>query len=501
MKDIVLAIDIGTGSTRAALVSSSAEIIDIVQTEYDQFSPKVGWSEQQPSEWWLSTLMCINELFNKHPDMAKRIAVVSACGQMHGTVLLDVNGELVVDTAILWNDKRAEDITERFKAEFASEELVEVVNNPPTSAWPAFKLKWIKENQPEVWSKVDKVLMPKDYINYRLTGVCATDLSEASCFYLMNSTDKSYDTHMLNLFGFSEGMFPEIRSASDIIGSTTAEVEAVTSLPEGTPVIAGTADMAATLLGSGVYKPGQASDSTGTSTLLTLVSDRPSSNLHMNNLHLANEKWGTFSILDAGGDAMRWVRLVLKDNQVSYPELAKQAQNAPIGSNALMFLPYLTGERNSEKCNSKAQWFGLSRMHRIGDIYRSVMEGVAFAAKRNLDAMKTSEKISQIIASGGGAKDDFWLRIKASVYNVPIVKTKGDENGILGCAMLGCLAIGAYDDLDKTVEKFVLVDKVINPVPEWVEYYERAYVLYNQLYKSSQQYYDQLDDLTGVSIQ
>jgi len=500
MKDLVLAIDIGTGSARAALVEKSGRIIEIIQQEHDQITPKTGWSEQKPSSWWQGAQTCVKQLLTLHKEKVSNIAVVSVCGQMHGTVLLDKNGELADDRAILWNDKRPESLVEDFTNQFDVAALVSVVNNPPTTAWPAFKLSWVQHNQPDVWSRVHTVLMPKDFINFKLTGNVATDYSEASCFYLMDQASRQYDADMLKRFNIPASILPPIFLATDVIGQVSEQASQDTLIPQGVPVIAGTSDMAATLLGSGVYRSGQASDSTGTSTLITVVSEKPTADLLLNNLHLANPAWGTFSILDAGGDAMRWARLALQENNIGYADLVAKAKASPVGSNSLLFLPYLTGERNSETNNSRAQFFGLSRKHRLGDMFRSVMEGVAFAAKKNLDSMvKQIGNVEQMIASGGGAKDEFWLQIKASAYNVPIVKTDVEENGVLGCAMLGGVGVGLFDSVEQAAKRVVTFDKEILPIPEWVDHYQAMFEVYDDLYTSSQRFYNRLDQLDSLA--
>lgn len=226
--------------------------------------------------------------------------------------------------------------------------------------------------------------MPKDYINFMLTGAMATDYSEASCYFLMDSETRSWSSQACETFGLRVDQLPELKLSSDIIGQVTQRAADLTGLPAGIPVVAGTSDMAASLLGSGVYEPGMASDSTGTSTLMTVVSPRPLHHPLVNNLHLANAAWGGFTILDAGGDAVRWARLALADNQITHPQLLQEAAAVPAGAEGLLFLPYLTGERLAEHTNSRAQFFGLQRKHRRGHLFRAVLEGVAFASWRNL---------------------------------------------------------------------------------------------------------------------
>lgn len=432
MKDKILTIDVGTGSTRAAIVRIDGAMIGFAQREYEQTTPRAGWSEQAPSLWWQAACDCIREVLYRYPETAAQIAVIGACGQMHGTVLLDDRGELVEDRALLWNDKRSQPQVDAFNAREGWEKWLAHLNNPPAAAWPAFKLAWWRENHPDRWSQLAKVLMPKDYINFMLTGAMATDYSEASC-----------------------------------------------------------------LLGSGVYEPGMASDSTGTSTLMTVVSPRPLHHPLVNNLHLANAAWGGFTILDAGGDAVRWARLALADNQITHPQLLQEAAAVPAGAEGLLFLPYLTGERLAEHTNSRAQFFGLQRKHRRGHLFRAVLEGVAFASWRNLRQLqKCGQYPQQMIASGGGARSSLWLEIKAAAYNLPILSTRNQENGVTGCGIIAGVGVGLYADFASGVRQTVQFDKLISPDPRLRDYYHACCELFDTLYRQSAALYDRLDALS-----
>ncbi|WP_171883202.1 xylulokinase [Klebsiella pneumoniae] len=414
MKDKILTIDVGTGSTRAAIVRIDGAMIGFAQREYEQTTPRAGWSEQAPSLWWQAACDCIREVLYRYPETAAQIAVIGACGQMHGTVLLDDRGELVEDRALLWNDKRSQPQVDAFNAREGWEKWLAHLNNPPAAAWPAFKLAWWRENHPDRWSQLAKVLMPKDYINFMLTGAMATDYSEASCYSLM-----------------------------------------------------------------------------------TVVSPRPLHHTLVNNLHLANAAWGGFTILDAGGDAVRWARLALADNQITHPQLLQEAAAVPAGAEGLLFLPYLTGERLAEHTNSRAQFFGLQRKHRRGHLFRAVLEGVAFASWRNLRQLqKCGLYPQQMIASGGGARSSLWLEIKAAAYNLPILSTRNQENGVTGCGIIAGVGVGLYADFASGVRQTVQFDKLISPDPRLRDYYHACCELFDTLYRQSAALYDRLDALS-----
>lgn len=497
MKNKMLTIDVGTGSTRAAILRIDGSVVGFAQREYEQTSPRAGWSEQAPSLWWQSACECIREVLHRYPETSSEIAVIGACGQMHGTVLLDNNGCLVEDKALLWNDKRSKPQVDHFVEREGLETWLSHLNNPPAAAWPAFKLAWWREHCEESWTRIAKVLMPKDYINFMLTGAIATDYSEASCYFLMDSDSRKWSSQALSLFDLRAEQLPDLKLSSDIIGYVTSDAAILTGLPAGIPVVAGTSDMAATLLGSGVYEPGMASDSTGTSTLLTVVSDRPLLHSRVNNLHLANPAWGGFTILDAGGDAVRWARQALAENQISHPELLLEAASIRAGAEGLLFLPYLTGERLAEKNNSRAQFFGLQRKHRRGHLFRAVLEGVAFASWRNLRQLQAcGQHPEQMIASGGGARSRLWLEIKAAAYNLPILSTRNQENGVTGCGIIAGVGVGLYADFASGVRQTVQFDEQILPDPALQEYYLSCSELFDTLYQQSAILYDRLDALS-----
>lgn len=496
MKDKILTIDVGTGSTRAAIVRIDGAMIGFAQREYEQTTPRAGWSEQAPSLWWQAACDCIREVLYRYPETAAQIAVIGACGQMHGTVLLDDRGELVEDRALLWNDKRSQPQVDAFNAREGWEKWLAHLNNPPAAAWPAFKLAWWRENHPDCWSQLAKVLMPKDYINFMLTGAMATDYSEASCYFLMDSETRSWSSQACETFGLRVDQLPELKLSSDIIGQVTQRAADLTGLPAGIPVVAGTSDMAASLLGSGVYEPGMASDSTGTSTLMTVVSPRPLHHPLVNNLHLANAAWADLrsSTPAAMPFAGRGWHLPITRLRI---HSLQEAAAVPAGAEGLLFLPYLTGERLAEHTNSRAQFFGLQRKHRRGHLFRAVLEGVAFASWRNLRQLqKCGQYPQQMIASGGGARSSLWLEIKAAAYNLPILSTRNQENGVTGCGIIAGVGVGLYADFASGVRQTVQFDKVISPDPRLRDYYHACSELFDTLYRQSAALYDRLDALS-----
>jgi xylulokinase len=496
MKDLLLAIDVGTGSVRAALITLTGETAAFSAREHDQIVPQFGWSEQRPESWWEGAVASVRTVLGKIDQGSHRVAGVAACGQMHGTVLIDDDGRLVLDRVPLWNDKRTREIVEEFERTHDTGRLLRIVGNPPTVAFAAFKLMWIKQHEPKAYAAARTLLMPKDYINFRLTGERATDFPEASCNYLLDVSTRSWSQEMVSLAGLDLQMLPPLKDASEVLGTVGKQAALETGLLEGTPVVVGAGDYPVTLLGSGVTHPGMGSDVTGTSTLITLMTMEPVLDPAITNVQGVAGGWGAFTILDAGGDAMRWARRAFHDNQYSYERIVELAAEAPAGADRLIFLPYLNGERLAKQGNSRAQFVGLTSGHQAGHLHRAVMEGVAFASRRNIEIMKArGNKLERLVAAGGGAKTRLWLEIKASVYGCPILTTADPECGVLGCAMLAGVGAGIFNNLDDAVQRLVRYDAEIQPNPQWSERYDRTAAFFNRVYSQSEDYWDEMEKL------
>lgn len=494
-RDLFLAIDVGTGSVRSALVDLNGNPVAFQAKEHAQIVPRPGWAEQRPRQWWEGAVETTRAVLQSMPGAADRIAAVAACGQMHGTVLIDAAGEPVLDAVPLWNDKRTRPLVERVQRDHGIEGFLPLTANPPAVAWQAFKLAWIKENHLDAYRRAATLLMPKDYINFKLTGERAVDYPEASCSFLFSYQDNGWSRKITDLLDLNYDLLPPLKLPAEFIGRVMRSAAELTGLQEGTPVVTGVGDFSASLLGSGVIRPGIGSDSTGTSTLVTLCTERPSLNPAITNvLSVDGRNWNAFTILDAGGDAMRWARRAFHENQYSYEQIVHLAESAPAGSDQLLFLPYLNGERLGAHQNARAQFFGLTSAHGTPHLHRAVMEGVAFAARRNLRLMRAAgHPIDLLVASGGGAKTPLWLEIKASIYGCPIVVPKKAECGVMGCAILAGLATGVYRDFEDAVGRCVEFGPAIGPNPAWGVTYERLGELFDDLHEVNQQFYDRLD--------
>ena len=482
-KDLVLAIDVGTGSVRAALFDLSGRTVAFRAREHDQIVPGFGRAEQRPADWWEGAVASIRDVLDAADGGARRVLAVAACGQMHGTVLIDAEGELALDSVQLWNDKRATAEVRAFAAANDVDALWPLTANPPSVAWPGFKLQWIANHQPKALARAATLLMPKDYINFRLTGRRGMDESDASCTYLFDATTNAWSPLLAERLGVDPALLPPVYNASALIGAVTPEAAAATGLLAGTPVAAGTSDFAATLLGSGVSREHRGSDITGTSTLIAAYAPQPLEDPIVTNMRTADGAWAAFTILDAGGDAMRWARRALHRNEASYDAIVAMAAAAPPGADRLLFLPYLNGERLGGAAGARAEFFGLTSGHDAGHMHRAVMEGVAFAAKRNLAVLeRKSGRIESIVAAAGGARG-LWLEIKASIYDRPILLPAAAEAGVAGSAMIAALAAGALADWAEARARFVSFADEIHPNPAWRDRYRRYSELFDARYE------------------
>ncbi len=416
---------------------------------------------------------------------------------MHGTVLVDDRGALVRETAPLWNDKRTVDYVTAFEAANRPENYLADCANPPTPAWPGFKLQWLRGNDPSAYRSTAAVLMPKDYINLRLTGQIAMDRGDGGASFLMDPRTGDWSQKMVGLLGLDQAKLAPLRNPVEILGSVTAQAAVETGLLEGTPVLVGGADYPVALLGSGVCRPGVGSEVMGTSAIITAIASQPLLDPSVCNVGTVEGNWGAFMLLESGGDAMRWARRAFHEKQFSYEDIVAKAAEAPAGSERLFFMPYLAGERLGDHRNARAQYFGIGAGHGLAHMHRSILEGVAFAVKRHINILDriSGAPLERVIASGGGAKTKLWLKIKASVYDIPILVPREAECGLVGCGIMAATATGHFSDLQAAADAYVAYDEEIRPDPAWADIYRPMQTFFEKLYQHSQTLYDDLDRL------
>jgi xylulokinase len=342
--------------------------------------------------------------------------------------------------------------------------------------------------------------MPKDYINFRLTGEIAMDTGDASCSFLMNPSTRAWSPAMIERMGLDARLLPPIRNPLDIIGHVTEEAALASGLRAGTPVMVGGADYPMALLGSGACRPGLGSDSTGTGAIVTMIAEKPLLDPEISNVATIEGNWAPFVLLETGGDGMRWARRAFHEGKLSYGDIVERAQKAPPGSDALLFMPFLTGERLGQHRNSRAQFFGLGAGHGVAHLHRAILEGIAFAMARHIRIMEASsgKRLERMIAAGGGARTKLWLKIKASVFDTPVLVPQEPECGLVGCAAMAATATGRFSRTEDAAEAYVRYDEEIAPDPAWVEVYSHVQPVFDRLYHHSKALYDDMDALAAL---
>lgn len=464
---LILTIDVGTGTVRAALVDMSGVVVGMRSVSHASSFPQHGWVEQRPQDWWDGARQAIAATLGD-TGLHRSVAAIACCGQMHAPVLVDRRGELVLERVPLWNDKRAAATATRLEAQRAGGTQV----NPATSAWPGVKLAWLSEHQPEALAASDRMMMPKDYINFRLTGSIAVDWSEAGSSYLTDPESKDWCDDEVARMGLSRSLFPPILRSDHIVGRVSRAAADATGLPEGLPVLVGAGDFPVAILGSGVVRTGMISDVTGTSFLLTRLVADPFRHRSIMNLGTVTGGWGAFAVVDAAGDAIRWASRSIDRGMRSYEALSADAASVAAGADGLIFLPYLTGERLGQGPGSRAAFVGLTARHEAPHLHRAIMEGVVLAMEEAFRPVALHGGMPDaIVSTAGGARSELWLRIKADVFGCPLLPTVEPEAGLVGCAALGFAGLGYYASPAEAAQTMVRYRAPVLPDPDRVRRY------------------------------
>jgi xylulokinase len=484
MPDAVLAIDIGTQSSRAAILDTDGGLLASASRPHELAVPRPGWAEQDPDEWWQATAANIRDALAQAP--AARLAAVAVCGQMHGTVPVAQDGRLLASAVQLWCDKRAASIADEVTARHDLDTLQRLTGNVPTAAWSGFKMAWMQREQPELYDAAWQILTPKDFINYRLTGVAATDVSEASGSFLMDAANERWSPDLVALLGLDASKLPPIHASSAVIGGISAEAARLTGLGAGLPVVAGSGDMLCQLLGSGVSAPGMACDTSGTASVISFYAAGPVADRRLMNLHAAGSHWIAFGILDSGGGAIRWwldgFGDSAGDQDAAYERLLADAASVPPGSEGLLFLPYLQGERTLGSADSRGVFFGFHPRHTRAHATRAMLEGICFDLRQSLEIVREAGiEVTRMRTGGGGARSALWSQIKADIYGMPVAPLQHEEVGILGAAMLALTGAGIVPDL-QAASRLVAEREPFQPEIRNIARYDAQFGLFRDLH-------------------
>ena len=452
-----IGIDLGTSSVKLLMMDEEGTLIASVSKEYPLLFPQDGWAEQRPEDWWEAVKAGLREL-TAGCD-ASQIRGVSFGGQMHGLVMLDEH-DRVVRPAILWNDGRSQKQCEYLNNVIGREKLSALTANIAFAGFTAPKILWVRENEPENFAAARKIMLPKDYIAYRMTGVFSTDYSDASGMLLLDVKNKRWSQEMLELCGIDKSMLPKLYESYEITGTVRSEVARETGLPEGVKVAAGAGDNAAAAIGTGTVENGQCNISLGTSGTVFIAQDTFSVD-PQNALHSFAHATGKYHlmgcILSAASCNRWWLEDVLGTKDYSFNERGVMSSSARLGENSVFFLPYLMGERSPHNDpDVRGMFIGMSLNTTRADMSLAVLEGVAFALRDCVEIARAQGiEITSANVCGGGARSQIWRRILANVLNMEITTLKKEEGPAFGAAILAAIGCGAFADVNEAVQRLM----------------------------------------------
>jgi len=504
MKKSLLGIDVGTSGTKVALYGVDGTLLAAHTAEYPMLQPQNGWAEQNPIDWWNATVegirAVLSETVSANAGIASaeniEIAGIGLSGQMHGLVLLDAAGE-VLRPAIIWCDQRTSAEVEYMKA-LAGEKLIsEISANPPMTGFTAAKILWVQKNEPKIYEKCEHILLPKDYIRYKLTGEFATDVSDASGTQLLDVSKREWSGELALKFGIRADLLPKLYESQEITGALSEKAEGEIGLAAGIPVVAGAGDNAAAAVGVGVVAEGKAFTTIGTSAVVYAVSDEPRIDAE-GRVHTfcasVPGKWTAMSCTQSAGLSLRWLRDTIctaeadeaaKEGIDPYVLMDRLAETAPIGADKLLFLPYLMGERSPHPDpDARGVFFGLSAIHTRANLIRAVMEGVAYSQLECANVFREMGiSLGDMTAIGGGARSGLWRKMLADLYAIPVKTPKPDGGAAFGAAILAGVGVGIYESLEEACAGLLQIGEVSEPDPSRHEAYMPYFELYKKLYK------------------
>ena len=477
---LYIGVDLGTSAVKLLLMDGSGKIEKIVSKEYPLYFPHPGWSEQNPEDWWEQTVEGIKELTSECDK--SQVAGISFGGQMHGLVVLDEKDE-VIRPAILWNDGRTAKECDYLNNEIGKEKLSEYTANISFTGFTAPKILWMKNQEPENFARIKKIMLPKDYIAYRLTGVHCTDVSDASGMLLFDVKNKCWSKEMCEICGIKEEQLAKIHESYEVVGTLKEDIAAELSLPASVKVAAGAGDNAAAAVGTGTVGDGMCNISLGTSGTIFISSEKFGVDKN-NALHAFAHADGHYHLmgcmLSAASCNKWWMDEIIGTTDYT----GEQKKIEKLGENNVFFLPYLMGERSPHNNpNARGTFIGLTMDSTRADMTQAVLEGVAFAIRDSFEVAKSlGIKIERTKICGGGAKSPLWKKIMANVLNIKVDVIESEEGPALGGAMLAAVACGEYASVEEAAAKLVKVVDTVEPEPELAAKYEERYQKFIKIY-------------------
>lgn len=499
----LLGIDVGTSGTKTALFDTKGTVIASSTFEYPMSQPQNGWAEQNPEDWWQASVNGIKSVIEKSGVSGEDIAGIGLSGQMHSLVMLDENNN-VLRPAILWCDGRTTEECEEIHNIIGKERLIEITANPALAGFTSGKILWVRKHEPEIYAKCKHILLPKDYIRLKLANVYATEVSDASGMGLLDVPNRCWADEVLEKLNIDKSLLAKVYESPEVTGYVTEEIAKLTGLKAGTPVVGGAGDNAAAAVGTGVVEDGKAFATIGTSGVVFAHTDKlsidPKGRVHTFCCAVPNA-WHVMGVTLSAGASLQWFRNQLCENIVAeakekgvdpYEIMTALAETSPIGSNRLIFSPYLMGERTPHlDSNCRGSFTGLSAIHTRADMIRAVMEGVTFSLRDCQEILKEMNVSSdKIIACGGGSASPFWRQMIADIMDCPVTTVSGKEGPAFGAAILAGVGAGIYESVPAACKEIIKEGeaKQSQNSAEYDKYYE----LYKMVYPALKEMYHKL---------
>src|SRR5262249_3505049 len=489
--DYVLGVDVGTGGTRAVVADRSGSIAGSATCEHVPFaSPKIGWAEQDPLDWYKAAGSAIRQALSDAGVSSEKVKCAGLAGQMHGAVLLDENDE-VLRPSLIWCDQRTQEQCDWLNEKLGQEKIIELSCNPAITNFTLTKLLWVRDNEPEIWKRFRRVLLPKDYVRFRLTGEHAIDVADASGTLMLDVAHRRWSEEMMSAADIPLSSLPRLYESPEVCGQISAEGSAHTGLQERMPVVAGAGDQAGGAVGMGIVRAGAVSATIGTSGVVFAATDSPAMDkkgrVHTF-CHAVPGRWHVMGVTQAAGLSLRWLRDLLKGSsrgeklgespcQLSYDDLTREAATVPAGSDGLLWAPYLMGERTPHlDPHARATLTGLAASHTRAHVTRAVLEGVAFSLKDTFSLFEEMRvPVTTIRLGGGGARSELWRQIQTDVYGHEVEVLAAEEGAAYGGALLAGVGAKFWNSVDEACDAVVKVQRRIQQQPEAANVLRKQY--------------------------
>lgn len=504
----VLGIDLGTSGTKTVLFEQTGRAVASATVEYPMCQPQNGWAEQNPADWWNAAVSTIHTVLTSSGVNPAEVISLGISGQMHGLVMLDGNGD-VLRPSIIWCDQRTQAECDEIHAAVGREKLIAITANPALTGFTLSKLLWVRNHEPEIYARCRHILLPKDYVRYKLTGDYATEVSDASGMQMLDVPNRCWSDELLSILNIDKSLLAKVYESPEVTGHVSDEAAALTGLSPATLVVGGAGDNAAAAVGTGVVEDGRAFTTIGSSGVVFAHTDKlaidPEGRVHTFCCAVPGA-WHVMGVTQAAGMSLKWFRdqfcasekeAASLMNVDAYELLNAEVALSPIGANKLLYAPYLMGERTPHlDADCRGMFFGLSAMHTRRDLLRAVMEGVTYSLKdclSILDGMGVAPET--MLACGGGGRSAIWRQMLADVFQMPVATTVNTEGPALGVAILASVGAGLYDSVQEACRAMIQVNATQKPIEENLAKYAAVYDVYKKLYPANRDVFKALAKL------